>query len=178
MKTSELINLLAILLGPILAVAVQLISEGRRKTHEQQTQTMRMLLSTRHMPSDPVYSTAINMIPIDFNKSKRVMQAHKAYIECITYQPSSENVETHNQQIISKQTKLIFEMARHLKYDLPETDIQTSAYAAGGFIARDNLMLDAWRSWPRIAEALENNNKIYLATLGDSEQNEENAQKN
>jgi len=130
------------------------------------------------MPSDPVYSTAINMIPIDFNKCKLVMAAHKAYIECITYIASPDNVETHNQQIISKQTKLIFEMARELGYDLPETDIQTSAYAAGGFIARDNLMLDSWRAWPRIAAALERNNELYMQSFGSTVDNDDNAQKN
>lgn len=95
------------------------------------------------------------MTPIDFNSVMSVMSAHKAYIEQITYQPTPENIAAHEKQIITKQTKLIFEMAKHLKYDLSETDIQTTAYAAGGFVQRDNLMLRAWEAWPRIADALE-----------------------
>jgi hypothetical protein len=103
-----------------------------------------------------MYSTAINMIPIDFNRVSSVMAAHKVYIEAITYSPTPENMATNEKQIISKQTKLIFEMSRHLNYRLSETDIQTTAYAAGGFVQRDNLMLRAWEAWPRIAAALEN----------------------
>ncbi|MDB5712740.1 MAG: hypothetical protein JWO15_137 [Sphingomonadales bacterium] len=155
MKFYELITIVALVLGPVSAVAIQLASERRRKIRELQSQTMRMLVSTRHMPSDAAYSTAINMIPLDFNKNKKVMAAWKDYIATITYRASPENIDEHNRQIISKQTALIFEIMKLLGYELSETDIQTSAYAAGGFIARDNLMLEGWRAWPRIAASLE-----------------------
>jgi len=122
---------------------------------------MRTLLATRHLPSDANYSTAINLIPMDFNKNKNVMAAHKAYIEDITYKPAPENQAAHEKSVMAKQTALIFEMAKVLGYDLPETYIQTTAYAAGGFIARDNLMLEGWQAWPRIARALELNNQLY-----------------
>jgi hypothetical protein len=159
--TIEFATIAAILVGPIAAVALQLGYERRKKTTEFQVQTMRTLLATRHLPSDANYSTAINLIPIDFNKNKRVMAAHKEYIEQITFQPTPENLEFHNKGVMAKQTSLIFEMAKVLGYDLPETYIQTTAYAAGGFIARDNIMLEAWQAWPRIAQALELNNQLY-----------------
>ena len=155
MKLYEIITLIAILVGPILAVVVQLLAEQRKQTRDQQTATLKMLVGTRHLPSDPAYSAAINMIPVDFNRVSSVMSAYKLYIECILYQASPENVQVQNQKILANQTKLIFAITKHLGYDLSETDIQTTAYAAGGFIARDNLMLDAWRAWPRIADALE-----------------------
>ena len=155
MTAIEIITVIAILAGPVLAVAVQLRAERRKQHRDAQTTTFRLLVGTRHLPSDPGYSTAINMIPIDFDRVSSVIAAHKKYIETITYTPSPENVVAHNQQIIANQTKQVFEMARHLGYDLSETEIQNSAYAAGGFIQRDNLMLDSWRAWQRIATALE-----------------------
>ena len=155
LKLYELVTIVAIVVGPIMAVALQLLAEARRQKREQQTQTMRMLASTRHMPSDPAYSTAINMIPIDFNRNQKVMAAWSTYIETIKFQPTEENVANHEKKIVTKQTKLIFEIMNSLGYNLPETDIETTPYAAGGFIARDNLMLDAWRAWPRIADSLE-----------------------
>jgi hypothetical protein len=155
LKLYELVTIVAIVVGPIVAVVIQLLAEARRQKREQQTQTMRMLVSTRHMPSDPAYSTAINMIPIDFNGNSKVMAAWNTYIETINFRPTNENAATHDKKIVTKQTKLIFEIMKSLGYDLPETDIESTPYAAGGFIARDNLMLDAWRAWPRIADALE-----------------------
>ena len=155
MTNYELITLLAIFIGPVLAVFVQLVAERRKNTKDQQTLTFRMMVSVSHLPADPAYSTAINMIPIDYNRVSKVMAAHQTYIEAIRYQVAAENVEAHFRQVLSYQTKLIFEMSKHLGYDLPETDIQTTAYAADGFIQRDNLMLEGWRAWPRIAAALE-----------------------
>lgn len=155
MTTLQIITLLAIVVGPVLAVVVQLIAEKRKVVRDHQASTFRMLVSTRHLPGDPNYSTAINMIPIDFNSVRSVMTAHASYIEAITFQPTPENMAAHEQKVITKQTKLVYEISQHLGYDLPETDIQSTAYAAGGFVQRDNLMLRAWEAWPRIADALE-----------------------
>jgi hypothetical protein len=156
----EWLTLAAILIGPIVAVIITLATEARRRTREQQTQTLRMLLSTRHLPSDPAYSTAINMIPIDFNRESGVMTAWNNYITTIKIRPAPEGVDAHQQDIITKQTKLIFQMTKSLEYKLDETDIQSTAYAAEGFINRDNLMVDAWRAWPRIADALETQTQL------------------
>ena len=164
MKLSEFLTLLAILIGPVLAILVQLRTEKRRQTRDQQAITMRMLVSTRHLVSDPAYSTAINMIPIDFNGVRPVMVAHKAFVEAVNFRPSDENRASHDEQIITRQTKLIFAMTKHLGYDLPETDIQTTAYASGGFVERDNLMTSGWRAWPRIADALEAQNRALIPT--------------
>lgn len=155
MSVTEIITLIAILVGPILAVLVQLAAEKRKHARDQQTATMRMLASTRHLPADPAYSNAINLIPIDFNGVSAVMKAHKEYIDAISHVPTEENRAKHDETMLTRQTKLIFAMAKHLGLDLPETDIQTAAYAAGGFVQRDNLMLDGWAAWPRIANALE-----------------------
>ena len=160
LKIYELITIVAILVGPVVAVAIQLLAEARRQKKEQQTNTMRMLVSTRHMPSDAAYSTAINMIPIDFNDNQKVMAAWNTYIETIKFQPTAENVSVHEKKIVTKQTKLIFEIMKSLGYNLPETDIETTPYAAGGWVARDNLFLEGWRAWPRIADALEAQTKL------------------
>ncbi|MEO7248259.1 MAG: DUF6680 family protein, partial [Novosphingobium sp.] len=129
--------------------------ERRKHLRDAQNTTLRTLVATRHLPSDPAYSTAINMIPIDFNSVPAVMRVLRSHIEVTRYAPSPENTISHNNQIIASQTALIFEMCKHLGYKLSETEIQTSPYASGGFIQRDNLMLDGWRAWPRIAAALE-----------------------
>jgi hypothetical protein len=48
---------------------------------------MRMLLSTRHMPADPLYSTAINLIPADFNDQIEVMDAWRKYHSVVRERP-------------------------------------------------------------------------------------------
>ncbi|MXP14008.1 hypothetical protein GRI44_04505 [Altererythrobacter confluentis] len=162
MSTTELLTLAAILIGPVLAIVVQIVAERRKQIRESRVQTFRTLVSTRHLPGDPSYSTAINMIPIDFNRVRPIEKAHEEYIRTILYKASKENAEAHNRDIIDKQTKLIFEIARKLGYSLKESDIQNAAYAAGGFIERDNLMLSGWQAWTRIASALEKQNSHFI----------------
>jgi hypothetical protein len=155
MKLYELLTLLAIIVGPVVAVGITVATESKRRLKDQQTQTLRALLSTRHLPADPAYSTAINLIPIDFNDAHGVMAAWHAYIEKIRSVPVPGTEEANHREIVNKQTKLIYAMMQHLGYKLAESDIEISAYAAQGFLDRDNLQLAALAAWPRIAAALE-----------------------
>jgi hypothetical protein len=63
--------------------------------------------------------------------------------------------ETHNREVAAKQTTLIFSIAKKLKYDITENDIQNEAYYSQGFVNRDNLMLESWEALKRIASAQE-----------------------
>jgi hypothetical protein len=154
LRFGEWVSLVGLFLGPIVAVLVTLYIEGRRRTRDQHIQIMRMLLSTRHLAGDPLYSVAINLIPIEFNDSKPIMAAWRTYIEAVRFKPTEDNAEEHNRLLLSKQTKLIFELLKHLKFDLPETDIQTSAYAADAFIQRDNILLGSQIAMADIANSL------------------------
>lgn len=160
LKLYEWLTLVGIIVGPIVAVVLTLWIEARRRGHDQQVQVLKALLTTKHLPGDPAYSVAINMIPVEFNRSSIVMAAWHSYMEAVRYRPTVENSDEHFRMTVVKQTKLIFEVMRELGFNLAETDIQTTAYAADGFIQRDNIFIDAWKSWPRIAAALEANNQM------------------
>jgi hypothetical protein len=105
------------------------------------------------------------MIPVEFNDQESVVVAWKSYMDCVRYTPTDSNRFAHDQEIRIKQTKMIFEIMRSLGFSLSETDIQDTAYAASGMIERDNLMLNGWASWPRIADALEIQNRISAAMI-------------
>ena len=165
LKLTELVTLVGIIAGPIVAVLVTLWIEGSRRKKEQQVQTLRMLLSTRHLAADPAYSTAINLIPIEFNDCTKVMASWREYIRHVRVTPMPEGAAMHHQDTMAKQTTLIFEMMREIGFELKETDIQTSAYASNAFIDRDIISLDAWKSWVRIADALERNNAMLSSSL-------------
>jgi|SRR5579863_1936886 len=171
MNANEVLTLIALLFGPVIAVTLQLTSERRKHVRDRQVETMRMLVSTRHLPSDPRWTQAINMVPIDFNSVGKVMAAWRSYQSSIRYQASPENLASHQREATAKQTNLIFEILSFLKYDLAESEFQDSAYAASGLILRDNLMLSGWEAWPRIAAALESNNAMLSAALAQNQGN-------
>lgn len=155
LRFSELLTLVGIIIGPIAAVIITLATEAKRRQRDAKIQIMRMLINTRHLPGDPLYSTAINLIPIEFNRDRKVMSSWNDYINHVRIKPSSENAQAHNILIVAKQTSLIFHMMKSLGFNLSETDIQTSAYASEGSIIRDNLYLDSLNATKRIADALE-----------------------
>lgn len=154
LKFSDWVTVAGLIIGPLVAVALTLWVEGRRKRREQRVQVVRMLLATRHLPSDAAYSVAINLVPVEFNGSKNVMSAWRSYIEQVRYTPSPENKAEHSKIVAAKQTTLIFEMLRMMGFKLSETDIQTSAYAADGFVQRDNILIASQLAMPEIAATL------------------------
>jgi hypothetical protein len=155
LKFSELVTLIGIIVGPIVAVAMTLLVEAKRRQRDSKIQIMRMILNTRHLPADPSYNAAINLIPVEFNNDEKVMSAWKDYISHVRFKPSDENKSGHDTLTIAKQTTMIFQLMKNLGFNLSETEIQTSAYASEGSIIRDNLYLASLHANVRIADALE-----------------------
>lgn len=155
LKLYEWLTLIGVILGPLVAVAISLWVEGRRQSVDRRAVIARTLMGTRHLPADPQYNGAINLVPIEFNNVKPIMTAWHAYIAAVRYQPTEANVQTHIEELAAKQSTLIFQILSHLGYRLSENDIRTTAYTSQAFAARENLFLNAWASWIRIADALE-----------------------
>jgi hypothetical protein len=154
MNTANIINLFAILLGPIAAVLISVWLSNRKQERDQKLIVFRMLLSTRHLPADPGFSVAINLIPVEFGGSKPVIAAYREFIQAVQNPSSSTPDVPALQSTATKMTKLIYEIARHLGFDIRETDIQHAGYAASGWIERDNILLDSQRAMVRTANAL------------------------
>ncbi|WP_143324443.1 DUF6680 family protein [Caulobacter sp. FWC2] len=136
-------DIIGAILIPIVAVLTTLFYQDKQGQKKERMQVLRMLLATRHMPSDPAYSTAINLIRVEFNSVKSVMDAHTKYIEQINLRVPPEGEALHQNQVAKAQTKLISSIMKCLGLKFSEADIQSDAYAAAGFINRDNLYLDS-----------------------------------
>ena len=112
---------------------------------------MRMLLSTRHIPADPQYNVAINLIPAEFNDNNKVMEAWRAY-HAVVREPASE-AQARRAEV--SQAALIFSIMRSLGLKLSEGDIQVQAYISQGYADRDKLYLDSLQALIRLANAME-----------------------
>ncbi|QGP80888.1 DUF6680 family protein [Sphingobium sp. CAP-1] len=165
----EWLTLVGVIVGPIIAVLISLWIENRRRDRDQKLIILRQLLTTRHLVGDPNYSAAVNLIPVEFAGKRAVLDAYREFIEAVQLVPSPENQERVIAKSVAKQTRMIFEIAKSIGFKIAETDIQTTAYAADGFIQRDNIIVEAWKSWPRIASALEVNNQMLHEMTPNSE---------
>lgn len=141
----ELLTLGVILLGPVLAVWLTVWAGNRGRRIEQRTQILRMLITTYHLPSDPTFQVAINLVRIEFRGCAKVLEAHREFID--------EAGKPDGQTGI-KSVRLIHEMAKVLRYDLRETDLQTMPYSSRGWGERERLHLDSQQAMRDIATLL------------------------
>ena len=154
LKFYELLTLIGIIVGPIAAVAISLWIDGRRKDREQKLTILRMLIATRHLPADPAFFTAVNLVPIEFSKSTNVMTAYKEFIEAVAVKIDDTNTQEVSSKTEVKTVRLIYEVARSLGFPLRETDLQTNAYVSRGYGTRDGLLLDSQQAMRDIAMIL------------------------
>lgn len=162
MRPIDWLTLAALILGPVSAVAITLWIEGGRRKREGRLLVLRQLMATRHLPSDPMYSVAINLIPVEFNDEPGVMAAHKAYHEALREKVGeSESEQAAGLQfLVSKQTKMIYAIMQSLGLKASEADLPIEAYAARGMTERDALYLRSLEGTVRIAAALEAQTKL------------------
>lgn len=157
MTLNDWLTLAAIVIGPLVAVGITLWIEGRRKTRDSRIIVLRQLMATRHLPADPMYSQAINLVPVEFNDQPAVISAYKAYHDAIRRRAgdNSDDQTDSFQVMVAKQTKLIYAIMQSLGLKASEADLPIEAYAASGMMIRDALYLDSLRAQLRIAESLE-----------------------
>lgn len=154
MQLYELLTLFGIVIGPIVAVIITLWVDGRRRDRDQKLTVLRMLLTTRHVLADPAYQVAVNLIPAEFGKSRPVMEAYKEFTDAVSVQLDGINDEMIIRNTATKSTRLIYEIARHLKFDIRETDIQARGYLSRGWVERENTAIDSQRAMRDIANIL------------------------
>ena len=157
MSATDWINIAAIVIGPIVAVAITLWIEGRRKSHDAKLTTLRLLLASRDFPSDPSYQVAIKLVPVEFNDCPAVLSAHREFLEAANVDTegfSEDRVKAASERTAIKVTRLLFEMSKAAGLNIRETDIQTGGFGSRGFFYRDNLVQDSQRAMRDIANIL------------------------
>jgi hypothetical protein len=157
MGLNEWLTLAGIVLSPIIAVLITLWVEGRRRVRDGKMIVVRMLIATRHLASDPAYSTAINLLRVEFAHSRRVMDAFAAYHRVIRVEQATtpQGIELQNTEIRTVQTKLLSAVLKEVGITASEADLAVEGYASDGFRARDNMYLNSLQAQIRTADALE-----------------------
>ena len=160
LKLYELLTLVGVFLGPILAVLITLWHEQRRRTRDARQQVLKMLLAARATPADPAFNLAINLIPVEFNDCREVMTAWREFNLLTNTHVPPERQADHQQRIVVKQTGLIYQMMLAVGLKLSEGEIQTESYISQGFVQRDSIYLDSLVAMRDVANALARQNQL------------------
>lgn len=163
----------AILTGASVLVAIIIASlispklAERSARRHQRERLLRILISTSPLPANPDYQGAIGLIPIDFKGCARVLDARAEYLALVNspIPAETENIIAHTRDTINKQADLIAAIGQEIGFDITRQSLIDGSYVSQGFADREQLNIEAMRSWLRIASALEKNNQMFELTI-------------
>ena len=139
MTLIEGVTVLALILGPILAIQISSILERRRKDLERKERVFKVLMATRATPLSPQHVEALNVIDVVFysegdkdEKARDVRDSWKVYLDHLySYPPDPAQthlVATWEEKKKDLLAKLLGSMAKYFGYKYDEVLIRKAAY--------------------------------------------------
>lgn len=134
---SNIIMVIAVLLGPVLAIQAARFLDNRKEKRNGKLRLFRTLMSTRSYRTNWEHVTTLNNIDLEFSnknnaKEKDVISAWKAYHDSLKDKRFSEKQEGYFFDLLQK-------MSIVLDYDFDITHIKNSSYAP---VAHSNIELE------------------------------------
>jgi hypothetical protein len=127
----EWLTIVAILLGPILAVQAQKFVERRGAQKQRKLQIFKTLMATRGTVLSPLHVEALNLIDVEFTSrsstDKRVLNAWALYRDHLRQSDEQPGIAwfEKSQELL---TRLLYEMGQALAYEFDEVHIKRGAY--------------------------------------------------
>lgn len=152
MTTVELLTILALIAGPILAVLVTRIIDRYRMKRDRRLDVFRTLMCTRRTPVSPDHVRALNLVEIEFQSVPPVLDAWEQLFRRFTDRGSRHRDEEihdglsddeklarndrYNQRNRQEEdqllAKLLHAMAKELGYKIEQIDILSRGYYPQG----------------------------------------------
>jgi hypothetical protein len=154
MTTKDWITVIAVILGPILAVQAQKFLESIREKRNRRLSLFKTLMSTRAERLSREHVQALNMIDIEFygrrlfgtryqtSKEKKVTNAWKNYNDHLNQKNSYDTVESWVRDGDTLFTRIMYEMSIALGYDYDEVQLKRDSYRPEAHVNIENAQLD------------------------------------
>lgn len=139
--------ILAVLLGPIIAVRLTRYLDNKKEERERKLSVFKTLMATRAYVVSWDHVVALNRIDLEFDrteaKEKAVIDAWKAYLDLL----GEKNLPPDQWAVrrVDLLVELLHTMAKVLDYDFDKTHIKNSSYSpvAHGTIEEEQRLLRA-----------------------------------
>jgi hypothetical protein len=132
----DLVNLLAIFLGPVTAVLVTRFVDNRRAQHDRRMGIFRTLMGTRRIKLHAERVGALNLIKIEFYRYKDVLDRLNAYINDMNN--GSADLKKWAEVSDELFTKLVQAIGMRLGYKIEQLDIFKGGYVPRGWEMIEN----------------------------------------
>ncbi|MCX2796357.1 DUF6680 family protein [Microbulbifer thermotolerans] len=131
MTVTDTIMILAVFLGPIVAVRLTRYLDDRKEVRERKLWIFKTLMATRAYTVAPTHVEALNRIDLEFNPKKKhekkVLDAWKEYLDLLGDRGMSQ--EQWAVKRLDLLVELLYHMGRSLKYDFDKTQIKNGTYS-------------------------------------------------
>ena len=145
--TQFLLNILAIIAGPILAVQAQKWIERRREQHGRKLWLFRELMATRGTRLSPRHVEALNTIDMEYfpskRKQRRVHEAWRSYLDALDTPHDPQNPQPIRDKRDNAFDDLLYEMGNFLGFTFDRVAIRRNIYSpvAHGQIEEDQQLI-------------------------------------
>lgn len=131
METTDIIMILAVFLGPIVAVRLTRFLDNRKEVRERKLFVFKTLMATRAYTLAPAHVEALNRIDLEFETKKKhekkVLDAWKEYLDLLGNRELS--AEQWNIRRVDLLVELLYHMGWALDYEFDKTHIKNGTYS-------------------------------------------------
>jgi hypothetical protein len=131
MNLTNALTILAILLGPIMALMIQRDLDKKRERDKRRREVFRTLWSTKTFPGRLHFRhvEALNMIGLEFAGKRAVLEAWKEYLDFLNQPVPETGSEQFYRERNSKFTELIFAISQDLGYEFSRLEVERLDYS-------------------------------------------------
>ncbi|HMS95447.1 MAG TPA: hypothetical protein PKA03_09550 [Tabrizicola sp.] len=127
-------TLVAIVLGPIVAVIVTRVLDGKSERRRRKIDVFRNLMQTRGIRLDPVHVAALNILEIEFYNEPEVRRAYADYIAHLSApMPNVSEQDRFFEQRSDLFMSLLHKMGDALKFRFDKRDLERLSYVPQGW---------------------------------------------
>ena len=131
MEISDVVMVLAVFLGPVVAVRLTRFLDNRKEVRERKLAVFKTLMATRAYTLAPAHVEALNRIDLEFDPQKKherkVLDAWKEYLDLLGNHQLSP--EQWNIKRVDLLVELLYHMGLALDYDFDRTHIKNGTYS-------------------------------------------------
>ncbi|CDN54216.1 Hypothetical protein RG1141_CH18760 [Neorhizobium galegae bv. officinalis bv. officinalis str. HAMBI 1141] len=140
MRWIDIINIIAIVVGPILAVVVDRLRQRWSDDNTRRLAVFRSLMRTRRLLLDPEHVGALNLVDLEFYGHQRVMDAFSAYMSHLSApMPGPDGHVRFFEQREDLLVRLLYQMGKDLGFQYDKHDLAKLAYGPAGWIQEQDI---------------------------------------
>lgn len=140
---SDWLMMLAVIIGPILAVQIQKIIDRRIEARNQKLKVFRDLMTTRASILAFQHVSALNMVGLEFNGRRytKVINAWKTYLDHLNSYPDDGDESMQKiwiEKCTDQLSDLLYEMGESLGVEFDKVHIKKAGYVPKAYTDQEN----------------------------------------